>query len=58
MARSAWDVRVAVGQQESRRSVIKICGVPAHGRVAVRAVAHRKRRSRSGVCWIVRLLPG
>jgi len=48
---------VGAGQRESRRAVIKGRGGPAHRRMAIRAVRCRERWPRTGVHWIVRLLP-
>lgn len=57
VAGSARHIRVAVGQQESRRSVIEIRRVPALGRVAIGAVRNGKSRASRGVHRIARLLP-
>ena len=58
VARRAGYVRMPVGQQESRRAVIKRCRCPTCRRVAVRAIRGSKRRPRGRVGRIVGLLPG
>lgn len=57
MALRALQIRMALGQQESRRAVVEYRGGPGHGVVAGRALGGRERSSSRRVDWIVRLLP-
>ena len=58
VTRCAGHVGVSVRQQKTGKRVIKIRAIPAFGRVAVRAISHRKDVSGAGVHGIIRLLPG
>lgn len=49
---------MSVRQQESCGSVVKICGVPALGGMAIRAVYQRKCRPGRRMHRIICLLPG
>jgi len=55
---AGWCQLVRTRQWPARCAVIKDRGVPGNGVVARRAVRCRERRSRRGVRWIIRRLPG
>lgn len=48
---------VRARQREASRAVVEGSAVPTLGRMAVRAIRHRKCRTGSRVGWIIRLLP-
>lgn len=58
MAGCARDIGVAVGEQKSCGSMIKVRGVPTNRGVAIGTVRNGKRRAGRGVRGIIRLLPG
>ncbi len=58
MAGSAGHIRMAVCQQESGGSMVKIRSIPAFRGMAVRAIDQCERGPRGRVYRIIRLLPG
>ena len=58
VAGGAGKIRVALGQQEASGAVVEGRGIPAHGGVAVRAIAGGKGGTCLWVGRIVGLIPG
>jgi len=49
---------VRAHQGETRNTVVKRCGIPTLGGMAIRTVPRGKARARGRVHWIISLLPG